>query len=185
MGSNIDPRDSMLRAIEMLTVADRVLLTGISTIYRTPALPHPNPSNLAAHQSDPDFLNGVLEIRTEMARSELEELLGQIEDALGRIRTEDRYAPRTMDLDVLLHLPEGGHPSSLEPEGFSGGTPHPDVLTRAWVALPLFELAPDLTLPPESTPLAEIAASFDGPGGLPETGFTTELRTRFLSGPTL
>lgn len=161
----------------MLASADGVCLTGISTLYRTPALPRPEGAGEKESSGgkeageDPDFLNGVLEIRTALDGPGIEELLNEIEEALGRIRLPDKYAPRTMDLDLLVYLPPG--------EG--AFAPHPDVFSRAFVALPLLELAPELALPPDGPPLREVAAAFQDPGGKEEADLTADLRSRFLA----
>lgn len=141
-------------------------LAGISTFYRTPPLPAPgaDPQSVAR---DPDFFNGVLALRLTLTPGELRELLARIEEGLGRVREENRYAPRAMDLDLLLHT---GEPGAL----------HKDVRRRPWVALPLAELAPGLPLPPDGTPARELAASFPGPGGEEDQEITHALRTAFL-----
>jgi len=173
VGSNIDPHQNVHRGVEMVAAAEGITLEGISTFYRTAPLSPPGSPDPTAHRSDPEFLNGVLEIRTRLDLGELEEFLSTIEVELGRTRTQDKYAPRTMDMDVLLYLPL---------EGPGTPPPHPDLLTRAWVALPLLELAPDLLLPPDGRPLAEVATAFDDGGGAPENGITADLRLRFLPG---
>jgi 7,8-dihydro-6-hydroxymethylpterin-pyrophosphokinase len=110
----------------------------------------------------------------------LEALLSRIEHALGRTREEDRYAPRTLDLDLLLYLPDDATNPATQFTHRSAERTHPDVFSRGFVAFPLFELAPDLLLPPTDTPLAEVVESLDGPGGEPEPRFTNSLRRRFL-----
>ena len=160
----------------MLAASEGVCLSGISTFYRTPALSPPSGEDATSLPPDPgaypDFLNGAVEIRTSLDEGEMVELLGRIEEALGRIRLPDKYAPRTMDMDLLLYLPEDSAATPREA--------HPDVLTRPWVALPLLELDPELRLPPEHRPLAEVAASFTDPGGKEEAALTGDLRDRFL-----
>jgi 7,8-dihydro-6-hydroxymethylpterin-pyrophosphokinase len=85
-----------------------------------------------------------------------------------------------MDLDLLLFL----SPARLRTSGVSHGEtapPHPEIRTRAFVAVPLLELAPDLLLPPDGTPLKDIADAFPGPGGEAETTLTERIRERFLT----
>ncbi|MFC1791413.1 2-amino-4-hydroxy-6-hydroxymethyldihydropteridine diphosphokinase [Gemmatimonadota bacterium] len=174
LGSNIDPEENVWSALEMLTASPGLILTGISTLFRTPALSPPEPDSpvhAPPPPPHPDFLNGVLEILTDLDAGELEALLHRIEGSLGRVRTQGRYAPRPMDLDLLLYLPVAGE----------AHLPHPDVLTRAFVAHPLLELSPGLRLPPEGLPLQEVADRFPGPGGTPEGTITASLRSRFLS----
>ena len=89
----------------------------------------------------PNFLNAVAELDTDLAARELLERLLEIERALGRERsTEQRWGPRTIDLDLLLYGDE-----TIEEPGLS--VPHPRLAERRFVLEPLCELAPELTLP--------------------------------------
>jgi 2-amino-4-hydroxy-6-hydroxymethyldihydropteridine diphosphokinase len=176
VGSNIDPSENIVGALEQLTQAPGVALTGISTFYRTPALPPPGADPRSVGH-DPDYLNGVLTLDTTLDRTALSRTLEGVEAVLGRIRTDEKFAPRTMDLDLLLFLSPRTSGASPPP----GDPPiHPEVRSRPFVAIPLLELAPDLLLPPDGIPLKEVAASFSGPGGEPEAAFTASLRARFL-----
>lgn len=187
VGSNILPAENIIRALEHLASAPGVRLSGISTFYRTAPLPDPDHASALpdkeAGTTDPDFLNGVLELRTSLSTGELLELFSQIEETLGRVRSENRYAPRTMDLDLLLfgRVGTGAPTPSWEEVGDAGFLAHRDIGKRAFVAYPLLELAPDLLLPPHSTPLRAFTASFGSPGGKPQMTFTNQLRKRFLS----
>jgi 2-amino-4-hydroxy-6-hydroxymethyldihydropteridine diphosphokinase len=202
VGSNIRPEQNVVAALELLSNASGVSLTGISTFYRTHALPNPLASPFESDFQNPDFLNGVLEIATGLPPRELECVLAEVEETLGRERSHDKYAPRVMDLDVLVYLPEeaaggalGGPAPSANTSSAKASTaegsaapvperrsapPHPDVLSRGFVAFPLFELAPALLLPPLGRPLADVVAEMKVPGGEPETQFTAQLRARFL-----
>ncbi|MBN1441873.1 MAG: 2-amino-4-hydroxy-6-hydroxymethyldihydropteridine diphosphokinase [Planctomycetes bacterium] len=122
VGSNIDPEESIFGAQVLLQ--RRVRLTGVSSFYRTPALDRPD---------QPPFLNGVWEVLTELPPRRLrDEVLRPIETALGRVRTEDRYAPRSIDLDLLLYGDRVVEEADLK-------IPHPD-LARPFVYAPLLEL---------------------------------------------
>jgi 2-amino-4-hydroxy-6-hydroxymethyldihydropteridine diphosphokinase len=186
VGSNIDPEENVPRALAALEREPGISLSGISTFYRTAALSDPTRTSgldrqRAAH-SDPDFFNGVLEIQTRRTPQELLDVFASIEASLGRRRGESRWAPRPMDLDLLLYgaLEQGGSVLTWRSLGPDGGMVHDDIEHRAFVALPLMELAPDLILPPYGTPLRALAASFSTPGGSPETEFSSCLRARFL-----
>jgi 2-amino-4-hydroxy-6-hydroxymethyldihydropteridine diphosphokinase len=180
IGSNIHPEKNVPGALALLKQYPGIHIVGISTFYRTPALPAPGPPGLSV-QADPEYLNGVLELRTVLDADALAAALEETEAALGRVRTAERYAPRTMDLDLLLFLPpspsgtSGVHPEDTTP------SPHPEIRTRAFVAVPLLELAPDLLLPPDGTPLKDIAGAFPGPGGEAEVTLTARIRERFLT----
>lgn len=186
VGSNIQPEDHVRGALQALAEHPDVTVTKISTFYRTAPLSDPNSSHLPPDsdpvETDPDFLNGVLEIRTRLSPDELLDLLAEIERASGRVRPANPYAPRTLDLDLLLYgLGHSGVSGPTWSEiGPTGYLAHSDIGRRAFVALPLLELAPDLSLPPHGIPLKAYAAVFESPGGLPEEAFTTDLRARFL-----
>ncbi len=174
VGSNIRPEENVVAALELLTAASGLSVTEISTFYRTPALSDPLASPLTPGTANPAFLNGVVAISTELTPADLGSVLSDVEEALGRTRTHDKYAPRIMDLDLLVFLSDSASDDEPRPPT------HPDVLSRGFVAYPLLELAPDLQLPDYGQPLSHIAALLDGPGGKPETDFTARLRNRFL-----
>ena len=87
-----------------------------------------------------DFINAVAEIHTQLsARQLLEELLA-IERRAGRVRGEEQWGPRIIDLDLLLH-----GDSRIDEEGLC--VPHPHMLERAFVLVPLAELSPASNVP--------------------------------------
>jgi 2-amino-4-hydroxy-6-hydroxymethyldihydropteridine diphosphokinase len=180
VGSNIHPEENVLGALAFLEEYPGIHIVGISTFYRTPALPAPGGSK-ASVVPDPDYLNGVLELQTVLDADTLARVLEETEDALGRARIAERYAPRTMDLDLLLFLSPPARGTSRVHGGNTAPPPHPEIRTRAFVAIPLLELAPDLLLPPDGTPLREIASAFSGPGGEAEAILTERIRQRFLT----
>src|SRR5690625_287007 len=85
------------------------------------------------------FLNQVIEVNTSQTALELLELCQSIEDRLGRKRNV-RWGPRTIDLDILLYEQEIIEMDQLL-------VPHPRMTQRAFVLIPLMELAPNLILP--------------------------------------
>jgi len=171
VGSSLFPEKNIPAGFALLLENPQVTIAGISTFYRTPPLPAPGTAGESV-AGDPDFLNGVVELQTSLSPGALLERLTAIEDALGRVRGADKYAPRNLDLDLLFFEPRQ--------DSISPPPPHRDIRTRPWVALPLLELAPELRLPPDGVPLRTVAGGFPGPGGKPETAFTEELRQRFL-----
>jgi 2-amino-4-hydroxy-6-hydroxymethyldihydropteridine diphosphokinase len=89
----------------------------------------------------PEFTNGVAELQTRLAPGELLQRLLEIEERFGRVRRPDeRWGPRTLDLDLLLY----GEDSIDEP-GLQ--VPHPALHERAFVLLPLSRIAPALEVP--------------------------------------
>ena len=130
VGSNIDPKDNIQRA--MAALAERSRLTGVSTFYHTPALDRPDL---------PSYINGVVRVATPLSARELkDDILRVVEDELGRERVDDRHAPRTIDLDLILHGDRVYHEEGLH-------LPDPDIRERSFVAAPLLELDADLQLP--------------------------------------
>lgn len=159
VGSNIDPEKNVRLAIRMLGVAVRV--SAISTVYETEPLDRPD---------QPRFYNCVVEIDTEFAVGKLKSsALRGIEDRLGRVRTDDKYAPRTIDLDVLVF---DDMPDATDT----------DVLTRPFLAVPLAELAPDLIVPGVEERAADIAARFGGHAMRALPDYTLTLRKEITYG---
>jgi 2-amino-4-hydroxy-6-hydroxymethyldihydropteridine diphosphokinase len=140
VGSNVHPRANIAAAVDVL--AARIPLLAVSTFRRTPPLgPRPQPA----------FINGVVEIAPAAPPRQIKfDILRGVEDALGRTRSEDKHAPRTIDLDLLLF----GR-TVLDEPGLK--LPHDD-LRRPWVAAGVLELAPGLVLPGTGEGLSDIIA---------------------------
>jgi 2-amino-4-hydroxy-6-hydroxymethyldihydropteridine diphosphokinase len=159
VGSNIDAERNVTSALELL--GRRVRIVAVSRFYRTPALGAPG---------SPDFLNGAVEIETELEPRDLKRLvLLEVERELGRERGVEKNAPRTIDLDLVLH---GGVVCSAD--GLE--LPAPEILERAFVALPLLELEPELVLPGTDRPLGELAAGLSSSEMVPAELFNARLR---------
>ena len=164
IGSNIDPEKNVLLGLRLVDA--EVGVRSVSSFYRTPALDRPQ---------DPAFANGVIEVGDALGPFEMKALFKQLERALARERTDDRYAPRTLDLDLLLH---GDHVVSSD----ALKLPHPDIRARAFVAIPLMELAPDLILPDSGTPLRSIVDSLPPYPMEPIRDLTRRLRAEVAHG---
>jgi len=104
----------------------------------------------------PAFYNMAAELHTELSSSLIRERLRSIEATMGRKRTEDKYAPRIIDLDLIFL--EG------EPEA------HPQLATEAFVLVPLCELVPGLLHPTLKLPLYQILAEVSIPPDLKRLG---------------
>ena len=113
-------------------------VTGSSSVYET------EPMEGALGQDD--FLNACLQVETELEPERLAEVCKAIEADLGRARGDEPHAPRPIDLDVLLLGEERRTDGRLT-------LPHPGILGRRFVLVPLLELDPDLEL--QGRPLAE------------------------------
>ncbi len=132
MGSNLDdPVMQLRKALDELARMPGSSLLRCSSFYRTP------PWGVV---EQPDFVNAVAEIRTDLAPGHvLEQLLG-IERRAGRVRGGEQWGPRVIDLDLLVH-----GDSRIDEDGLC--VPHPRMLQRAFVLVPLAELDVSLRLP--------------------------------------
>ncbi len=161
VGSNIEPEQNILKALERLQ--QKATVAEVSTFYRTEPLGRPE---------QPDFLNGVWKILTPWPPRTLKfEVLRPIEAALGRVRSEDRYAPRTIDLDILLYGDAVIREPDLE-------IPDPDLRRRPFLAAAVLELAPELLLPDTGQALRELAGAEVTTRLNPALEFTQLLRDR-------
>jgi 2-amino-4-hydroxy-6-hydroxymethyldihydropteridine diphosphokinase len=135
LGSNLDdPADHVLRAMDELAGLPGTRVVARSSLYRTAPL---------GKLDQPDFINAVVQISTELTpRGLLQELLA-IEQRHARVRTE-LNAPRTLDLDLLLYGDE-----VIDQPGLH--VPHPRMHERAFVLLPLAEIAPGAHIPGRGT----------------------------------
>jgi 2-amino-4-hydroxy-6-hydroxymethyldihydropteridine diphosphokinase len=163
IGSNIDPEKNIRQALRRL--AQAVRLTAISTFYREPALERPR---------EPAFYNGVVAVETDSPPARLkQDLLRKIETDLGRHRSSDKFASRPIDLDLLLY-----DDCVISDDELT--LPDPDILERAFVAIPLCELAPDLMLPGFGLPVCRVADRFAGEDLERLAEYTRLLRDEFL-----
>ena len=133
LGSNLGEREStLLAALEALRNSPAVEVVAVSTFRET------DPVGVV---DQPRFVNAVAALETSLAPRELLVRLLQVERELGRDRaSEERWGPRTVDLDLLLYGDD-----VIDEPGLT--VPHPRLAERAFVVVPLLELAPDLTLP--------------------------------------
>lgn len=121
LGSNINPEENLPRAIRMLGKCVSILQ--VSNVWETQAF----------GSSGPNFLNAVILIRTDSESDSLKKyIFRNVELKLGRIRTKDKNAPRTIDVDILIYDDQ-----LLDTE----------ICERAHLAVPLSELLPDYTCP--------------------------------------
>lgn len=130
LGANLGDRLSNLQAaVDLLAVREGIRVLRSSRVYETAPVGPPQP----------DFLNAVLEVRTSLPPRGLLRACLEVEAVLGRVRGE-RWAPRPIDVDLLAYGAERIAEEDLE-------VPHPRLAERAFVLVPLLEIAPDLELP--------------------------------------
>ena len=144
LGSNIDPEINLPLAVHKLGRYGRV--RRISGVWESPAMGNPGA---------PGFLNAALLLETSLSAGELKEAaIARVEAELGRVRCDDRNAPRTMDIDIILFGHSGLLIGSLS-------FPDPDLLKRPFVAIPVAEIAPKHIHPETGETFEEISARFN------------------------
>lgn len=133
LGSNLgDPAANLHSAIAQLAAAPGIELRGVSRFYASKPM---------GPQDQPDYVNAVACVQTNLSAHELLQALFAVERAHGRIRDASlRWGPRTLDLDLLLYGAEIIDTADLH-------VPHPGICERSFVVLPLADLAPHLVLP--------------------------------------
>ena len=147
LGSNLDDPAAHVRGgLAALARLPHTRVTAQSSLYRTAPV---------GYADQPDFVNAVAAIETTLAPHALLEALLDIERAHGRVRTY-RNAPRTLDLDVLLY-----DDVVVDDENLT--IPHPRLHERAFVLLPLAEIAPQRLVPGCGT-VADLVAAIDARG---------------------
>lgn len=131
LGSNINPRENMLQAMKRLR--QMVTVNAFSTIWETDAV----------GSEGPRFLNAAAWISTNLTSDALKsQVLAVIEQELGRVRTSDKNAPRTMDLDIIV---------------FDEAILESNLWKRDFLAIPIAELRPDLEMPGEGITVNQVA----------------------------
>ncbi|HEX6613395.1 MAG TPA: 2-amino-4-hydroxy-6-hydroxymethyldihydropteridine diphosphokinase [Rhodanobacteraceae bacterium] len=148
LGSNLDdPRAQVLRGFDALTRLPGSRLLARSRLYRSA------PWGVT---EQPGFVNAAAELETTLAPRQLLDSLLDIERAAGRDRGGPRWGPRVLDLDLLLY-------GNLQCEDPGLTLPHPRLHERAFVLLPLNELAPDFEVPSRGR-VRELLARMDSSG---------------------
>ena len=158
VGSNIDVEAHVPEALHKLSAYMEV--DAVSSHYRT--------APMGGRVGDADYLNGVWCLRAEGSPGEIREFCRSLEYEAGRTRGQDRYSPRTLDLDLLLWG------TLIDPDI---GLPDPEILERPFLYIPLLELDKDLIWPLTRKPLRDMV-----PGNPPEILRYDEVMTDILRG---
>ena len=145
LGSNLGDREAtILRALAALAAQPGIEVVRVSSLRETEPV---------GYVDQPRFLNGAVELETDLEARELLLRLLEIERSLGRTREGPPLGPRTIDLDLLLYGEERIAEAGLQ-------IPHPRMHERAFVLEPLVELDPGLVLPGRG-PLKSLLAALD------------------------
>ncbi len=155
LGSNLqDPRRQVAEAMVALAAMPGSTLVARSRCYRTAPVGPPG---------QPDYVNAVAALRTALTPAALLAALHAIEIAQGRHRDGTRWGPRILDLDILTYGEE-----RIDAPGLT--IPHPEMARRAFVLIPLADVAPpDLAVPGVGL-LADLLARCDPAGVEPIDG---------------
>ena len=140
LGTNLGDRQKNLsRAIE--AIAAKMCVCGRYSVYETEAW---------GYKDQPDFLNQVIKVETDLTPLRLLDFVKKTEVELGRVENF-RYGPRLIDIDILFYDDLIENSSRLQ-------IPHPRITTRAFVLVPLNEIAPDLVYPGTGKTVADLLA---------------------------
>ncbi len=146
LGANIgDPAARLSAARQALAALPDTVLMRASSLYRTAPV---------GYTEQPDFLNAVCWLKTDLAPAALAAALFALEQRLGRVRGALRDGPRVIDLDLLYY--EG-----VESEGPNLRLPHPRLHERAFVLYPWAEILPDFRIPGQGV-VRELCAGVEG-----------------------
>ncbi|SDJ16360.1 2-amino-4-hydroxy-6-hydroxymethyldihydropteridine diphosphokinase [Natribacillus halophilus] len=141
LGANIGDRTHYLRkALEEINRVPTMRITSVSSIYETEPV---------GFDTDAYFLNMAIALETDEHAEGLLAKLQGIEQQLDRVRNNERYSSRTIDLDILLFNEENIEKNAL-------CIPHPRMHERAFVLAPMSEIAPNVKMPTTGRSLKQI-----------------------------
>nr|WP_216672260.1 2-amino-4-hydroxy-6-hydroxymethyldihydropteridine diphosphokinase [Cronobacter sakazakii] len=145
LGSNLaEPLSQVNNALAALTRIPGSRVVATSSFYRTPPL---------GPQDQPDYLNAAVALETTLSAEALLDNTQRIELEQGRVRKAERWGPRTLDLDIMLF-----GDATINTERLI--VPHYDMKNRAFMLLPLSEIAPALRFP-DGERLADVLERLD------------------------
>jgi 2-amino-4-hydroxy-6-hydroxymethyldihydropteridine diphosphokinase len=131
LGSNLDDPEKQLRkAVSSLQQLPDTTIVRVSSFYQTKPV---------GPEDQPDYINAVALLKTGLTARQLLEHMQAIENSHGRIR-DLRWGSRTLDLDLLLYGSDIINDDDLT-------VPHPEMHKRGFVLFPLYEIAPDISIP--------------------------------------
>lgn len=139
LGSNLGDRAGAVReSVNLIAAGGDIEIKGLSSLYVTRPW---------GREDQPDFVNAVVEVETGLTPLDLLARAKSVEGEMGR-RERERWGPREIDIDLLLYGGEVVDEADLK-------IPHPGIEERAFVLVPLLEVAPDLVHPGTGVGFAE------------------------------
>ena len=157
LGSNIERERHLPEAIRLIRRHRGIEMVGVSRFFESPSIGGPGDA--------PDFYNAAVLACTHLGPEELRAGLRHIESALGRARSDDRDAPRTIDIDLIYY-----NDAVADYDGWA--LPDPSALKDAHVAVPVADVAPDWVHPETGQTAYDIVASIDTTGVRPVSAIT-------------
>lgn len=131
LGSNLNnPKKQLKNAVIALNETSDIKIVGLSSLYESPPVDN---------SEQPNYLNAVCKIDTNISALELLKICQEIENKQGRIRGK-KWGARTIDLDIILYGMQIVASKELV-------IPHPEMINRAFVLVPLAQIEPDLKVP--------------------------------------
>lgn len=145
-GNQGDSMTLFLSAIRALGTLPQTCVVGVSPLYKTPPM---GPADQA------EYHNAVVMLETELQPLELLDGLQAIEQEHGRVRKDERWGPRTLDLDILLYGEQTLHEARLQ-------VPHYGLAQRIFVVQPLVDLMGENALIPGQGRLGDLLERLEG-----------------------
>lgn len=147
LGSNLNnPKEQIKQALMALDGSEDVSVVGLSSLYQ---------SKPVDGSDQPDYLNAVCKVNTHLTALELLHVCQHIEQSQHRVR-EKKWGARTIDLDIIIYGAQVIASKQLV-------VPHPEMMNRHFVLVPLYEIEPDLDVPVLG-PLEELMDKIDTNG---------------------
>lgn len=178
LGANVgDAMTQLAAAVELIGDLDGVSVEEVSSVYATPAWP---PADDPRHVPQDDYLNLVVRATSTLGPEALLAATLELERLLGRDRArEQRWGPRPIDIDLLVHGDEVRALPELT-------VPHPRITQRAFVLVPMIEVWPGGVLPGDGTRIALALNRLAAEAPLEDIvhiGRLEEAPTQHLAGP--